>query len=186
MSLDYTITSPAVISGSTSSEVSLTSNGNSISLITPSGLTTYNFVLPPNLGTQNQVLRLNSSLETEWGNTNTTGGVFFDFVEDTVPFTSTSTIYQLIPSMILTPPSGTYYCIFNADIAEDMEYAIFVDGVILNETIRVNRLDSGESVDSLGLATVNGSQSIEVRSRSLFGSSYDVNERILYINLVVI
>lgn len=186
MSLDYTITSPAVVSGSTSSEVSLTSNGNSISLITPSVLSsTYNFVFPPNIGTQNQVLKLNSSLETGWDNTG--GGVFFDFVEDTITFTTSSTSYQLIPNMILTPPSGTYYCIFNSGSSGRLEFAIFVDGAELINSSRV--IDTGipgEILETFGLITVNGSQSIEIRGRSLNGFSYSSRERILYIQSVFV
>ena len=190
MSLDYIITSPLLISGISTSELKLNSGGNSINVITPSGLSnTYNFVLPASNGVQDQVLGLNSSLETEWINNPNSSNIFFDFVEDTTVFTSTSTSYLLIPSMTLTPPAGDYFCIFNATATGNVEYALFVGGVIINETIRDNPASSSkESFDTLFVVTVNGSESIEVRAKissSGIGSSFDINERILFINEVL-
>jgi len=93
MSSDYIITSKLSIVGSTSSRLSLNSNGNSISLVTPSLLSnTYNIVLPPDIGLQNQVLGLNSSLETDWIDTS----IRVFSVSDTITFTSTGSNFVII------------------------------------------------------------------------------------------
>lgn len=176
----YIITSPATVSGPSSSEVLFNSGGNIITFKPPDTLSnTYNFVLPPNIGTQDQILTLNSSLETEW---TTSNSIFSEIVEDTTTYTNTNAFDLLIPGMTITPPAGTYYCIFTADIDNDIEFQIYEGINNITESSRSNILDSDESVGTIAIATVNGTEAIEVRAFT--GSSYTVYERSLFINRV--
>ena len=87
MSLNYIVSSPLVIDGTTLSELSLNIGGDSINIVTSSSLSsTYNFVLPPNIGSQNQILTLNSSLETEWKTNSASGSIQFFSLNDTTTF----------------------------------------------------------------------------------------------------
>ena len=184
MSLDYTITSPLLISGTSISELKLNSGGNFINIITPSGLSnTYNFVLPPDIGVQRQILKLNPSLETEWVNRN----IIYDIVSDTSTYSNTNSSYLLVPSMTLTPPANTYYVIFNTIIDDELEMAIFVDGTIINNSFRRTfSNDDKESITIIATTTVNGSQSIEVRARTTFTfSSYTIYRRTLFVNKIL-
>ena len=180
MSLNYNVTSPAVINGTGTSQCSLDMGGDSINIQTPSGLSNiYNFVLPPDIGIQDQVLTLNSSLETDW--VNFVEAVQSYSVLDNTSFSSTSTSFVLVPSMILTPPAGTYYVIFNSYGSALIEYAIFVGGSILNETVRQIDTNNEEDLTSIAVVTVNGSDDIDVRARSTNGSTMDIFERKLLI-----
>ena len=181
MSINYIITSPAVINGTGTSQCSLDIGGDSINIQTPSGLSnTYNFVLPPDIGIQDQVLTLNSSLETEYTN----GGIILsESVSDTNVYSNTNTTYLLIPSMTLTPPAGTYYCNFSTYTDGAVDCAIFVDGTIVSESIRTGT-GPVETLSTLAVVTVNGSQNIEVRSEMIGGSSYNISERVLVVNLL--
>jgi len=177
MSLDYTITSPAVISGPSSSELFFQLGGDSINFRAPTGLSsTYDFVLPPTIGTQGQILALNSGLETEWVDT-----IVQSFTAtDTVDFISSNLSFIQITNMILTPPAGTYYCNFSSFSDGDLEFAIFVDG---NQIVESTRRGTGnsETLFTITVVTVDGNDDIEVRSRTL-GGSYTIFERTLVVN----
>jgi len=184
MSLDYIITSPLVIDGPSSSELFFQLGGDSINLRAPTGLSsTYEFVLPPTIGTQDQILTLNSSLETEWTNKNS---VFFDITEDTTTFTSTNTTFLVIPSMTLTPPAGTYYCVFCANISNAINYELYEGNNNIIGTERTTFTNSSEEcVGTVGIATVDGTQAINVRSRLDSGFSYTIFQRALFINRII-
>lgn len=180
----YIITSPLEINGTSISELFLEVGANSINVQSPSGLSsTYDFILPLNLGTQGQVLTLNSSLETIWSNPSTTVTVQSNIVEDTLSFTSSNTNYQIIPSMTLTPSQGTYYCNFSTYSDGDVECAIFVDGNIVNSSVRTG-IGNAETIFLVARATVNGSQDIDVRARRLISgpSNYTIFQRTLVAN----
>jgi len=172
MSLDYIITSPVVIDGTTLSNLSLEFGGDSINLSTPSSLlNTYDIVLPPNLGLQNQVLTLNSSLETIWADI-ITGTVDSFSVSSDIPFFASSAVVTIIPNTTITPPTGTYYCNFSSS-GSNTTLAIFVDGNIINSSTR-RATGSDESISIVTVVTVNGSQSIDIRATS---SSVTIFER---------
>jgi len=100
---------------------------NFVDVTTPVGLSsTYSFVLPQNNGVQNQILSLNSSLETEWVD-NTPNNI----TNSIVTYTNTNVNnYITINSMSLTPSSGIYYCVFNSSLDVSrrniLDYAFFV------------------------------------------------------------
>lgn len=189
MSLDYIITSKLSIVGSTSSRLTLNSNGNSISLVTPSLLSnTYNIVLPSNNGLQDQVLGLNSNLETDWINENNSSVRAFS-VSDRFIFTFSSGVFVTVQNMIITaPPAGRYYCIFNTHSTVSVEFAIFVGSVFQSDSLRIvsNILTIDRHfVNVNGVVVVDGTQDIEIRARSTGFGGVDVFERSLFIYSVL-
>ena len=191
MSLEYNIDSPLEVKNSTLSEVSFDSTGGSVNLLTPSGLSsTYNFVLPPYIGSQNQLLTLNSSLETEW--VSNVGNLQSFSASDTITFSGLSGSYILVPSMTLTPPAGKYYAIFNSygfassfGSARDLEYAFSVGGVVIPESFRIveSVAAARKNLITTQIITLNGSETIEVVIRSI--GNFSIFERILLLYKVV-
>jgi len=182
MSLNYIITSPLVIDGPSSSELFFQLGGNSINLRAPTGLSsTYEFVLPPTIGTQDQVLTLNSSLETEWRD-NVTGRIQTFSVSSASIFSTTGSSYQIVTDMELTPPAGTYYCIFSSSGGDTIEYIFFVDNTsILSSVRRVDTINR-DNLFTIAVLTVNGSEDITVRARNFsFSGAIEIRERSLTI-----
>jgi len=101
-------------------------------------------------------------------------------VESSTSYSSTVGItYSVIPgTTITTPASGEYFCSFNADISADksnkeLRFAIFVDGVIVDSSERdITSQSAGQRaiLSTSALATVDGTQSVDVRWRRV-GSS---------------
>lgn len=94
--------------------------------------------------------------------------------EGTSYITYGTTAYNVIPSMTITPPAGTYQVIFsssgNLSLATSLcLIAIHVDGVIKTSTVRdffiddVKQQDMDTALLSTGIVTVNGSEAIDVR-----------------------
>lgn len=184
---NYIITSPLEInsSSSLSPELIFDIGINSINLQAPSTLSSnYNFILPPDIGTQGQVLTLDSSLATEW-NDNVSGVTQQFNVSDAFPFTGNNPSFVKIPNMGITPPTGTYFCIFNGQVegGARSECRFSVDSSGVNESIR--RIDSSTNEDTVfttAVITVDGTEEINVQSRvaSLIGV-YTIGNRTLII-----
>jgi len=79
--------------------------------------------------------------------------------------------------MTITPPAGTYFCIFNS--YGDGEFAIFVDGNIITESVR-QVLNMTENINTCEIITVNGTETIDIRGRVI-----NVSQRVLILYTVL-
>jgi hypothetical protein len=92
--------------------------------------------------------------------------------------TTTSTTYTLLTGATITPPAGTYYVNFNCSTvnsgngAQRNFFSIYVGGVQNTSTERVTGIAGGSytNISTSGIATVNGSQAIEIRWRVAAGT----------------
>jgi len=156
-------------------EVELSDSVEFITIETPSPTNTYTFVLPDSLGTDGQILSRNSSGGTQWID-NVPQIVTNLIARSDVTYSNTSfKFYVLVDSMFLTPPAGTYYCMFSssANITrfDKLDISFFVDGVIQPESLRRCNVTSPGILDNLhdavmiGIYTVDGTQTIDVRAQ---------------------
>jgi hypothetical protein len=109
---------------------------------------------------------------------------------------TTSTSYVVLNSMTITPAAGTYSVRFSASFrpstkAQEVQFAVHSNATIHADSQRRLHNISGHDHDlfypSATFAhevTVNGSQAIDIRWRSLTGDSADCEEREMIIQLL--
>lgn len=152
--------------------------------------TTYTF--PADYGANGQYLMSNGAGALSWG-TPAGGGSVYSMTNATATYTTTSTSYTTITTMTITPASGTYYVMFNASggisaSTTQFNYGIAVAGTVDANTVRRSATAGNHSaaiivnMSTIGICTVNGSQSIDVRVRRSSGTgTLSVYERSLYL-----
>jgi hypothetical protein len=120
------------------------------------------------------------------------------WVTSTSEQSTSSSTFQAINSMTLTPPAGTWLIVFNASMETsgvncEAEICFAINGVAIGETVREIRT----TAEILGLVTLStnnfsssqtiilrraftGSEVLTVRMRALSGGSIFAGERALY------
>lgn len=118
------------------------------------------------------------------------GGVVYDQVSSTSSTSTSSSSYSQISSMTTTPPAGTYMISFSGlgsgtNDDQQMQVAIYVDGSPQSYSERDYGYDSNStnnsgrfSMHSEAVATVDGTESIEVRYKTNSGT-FNVTNRSL-------
>lgn len=119
----------------------------------------------------------------------------YSYVTSTTAVSTSSTTYTTVTGMSITPVAGTYLVIFNTratttGASAQAEFALFNAGTRVTEstrevscniqllgliTISLNTI--GTSGTSVAVITVNGSQAIDTRFRSVNGGSITFTER---------
>lgn len=129
-----------------------------------------------------QILTATGATSANWQ------GIGNQIVSGTVMDSTTSDIYAVIDSMTSTPVAGTYLVLFSSSARitlpdESGIYGIHVDGTLIPHSERLVFNATGLSLDILSLsigtqciASVNGSQAIDVRFRTT-GSTFKIYER---------
>lgn len=130
---------------------------------------------------------------------NSAGALDTSYLSSTSTASTSSSSFSLVGGMTITPPSGDYLVFFGAKantsgVNAQSEYGIFIDGVIVAETkrelsctlsllgiITISLNTIGVEARTSSKVTVNGSQSIEIKFRSVNGVSVSFGEKSLTI-----
>jgi len=136
--------------------------------------------------TAGQVLTATSGTAATWQTF--TSSLSSSLITDDPNASTTSGTYNTITSMTVTPSSGTYIITFSSSgngsfNGADMNYAIFVAGVIVQNTERNLNFGGAASVNGFDsalytqtIAAVNGSQVVDVRYKTNSGT-FTVHKR---------
>lgn len=165
-------------------------NSNTLDIAVKDGTGALLFNLPTQSVAQ-LTLQSNSTSAGVWiqvvVSTVATGILNFKLTSST-PFTTTSTTDVPITGFSITPSSGTYVAMYNADVLYTTTpryhyYSYYVGGVKVTTSERrqiTSRSNQGMSDSLLETFTVNGSQAVDVRVRTdVSGGSLTVNARTL-------
>lgn len=193
MALPYIVTNDLVVRDNTSNPITFfNDNGNTISLSSPTGLsTTYTMTLPVDEGVNASILTTDGVNQTSWTDENGTR-VFTSFSNtDTftsATFTTSSTTPVVMTGMTQTLTSGVYNVYFSGTCVPDntiIEYAIYNNGVLESTTSRELEVVSAGVTDRFiiathGVITIPSTQDIDVRVNvTNIAASIDILDRSL-------
>lgn len=192
--MPYTVTSPLKVENpSGQGEIQINNLSNNINLKAPNTLSSnYDFILPSIAGTNGQILALNGTGGTVWQN-NTISSIDNVSATSTVTYTNTNVTTPLVVnSMSVTPPAGTYICIFNTSgqIPSDvvLNYGVYVNGSLEPSSGRFSR-DGAPffstrfllNLTTSCIVTVNGVDVVDVRAFLDTAGSYSLFTRLLFL-----
>jgi hypothetical protein len=173
-----------------------TTGSNYVGLKAPQAngsFTTTEYTFPINYGSNGQYLMSDGTGLLSWGIPAAGGGSTYSMTNAIATYTTTSAVYTTVNGMTITPDSGTYYVLFNASssissASTRFNYAIATANIVDTNTVRRYTTTGNQTSNiatalvTIGICTVNGSQTIDVRVLRFSGNgTISIFERSLYL-----